>query len=334
MARSILAFAMTAAIAGPALANDTMAELKAGGLVYVRTSDVTMAEEDLHISPTKVSVDYVFRNEGDKDVESVVAFPMPDIRGGPDMNIAVPDFDADNFLGFSVTQDGKPIEPELQQRALSAAGVDLTEELVAKGVPLLPFSEATTAALEKLPPDVLSDWQTRGLVMEDVFDAGSGWENHPMPVWTLRSVYHWKTVFPAGKDVRVHHEYTPGVGGTVAISFLLDGEPNDYNFEDYRTRFCMDDAFVRLATKLDKASREQTGPYFTEQWISYVLTTGANWAGAIGKFRLTVDKGAEKNFVSFCGEGVKKTGPTTFEMTATDFYPQKDLDILLLVPGE
>jgi len=27
---------------------------------------------------------------------------------------------------------------------------------------------------------------------------------------------------------------------------------------------------------------------------------------------------------------VKKTGPTTFEMTAEDFYPQKDIEILIL----
>jgi hypothetical protein len=328
------ALAIVAFAAGPALANDTMAELKAGGLVYVQTADVVMAEEDLYISPTKVRVDYVFRNQGDKDVESVIAFPMPDISGGSDMNISVPDFEADNFLGFSVTQDGEPIKPELQQRVLSATGVDLTEEVVARGVPLLPFSEATSEALEKLPPEVRSDWLARGLIMEDAYDAGDGWESPPMPIWTLRSVYHWKTRFPAGKDVRVHHEYTPGVGGTTAISFLLDGQPNDYNFEDYKKRFCMDDAFVRLATRLEKGSREQTGPYYMEQWISYILTTGANWAGSIGKFKLTVDKGSEKNFVSFCGEGVKKTGPTTFEMTATDFYPRNDLDILLLVPTE
>jgi hypothetical protein len=75
-------------------------------------------------------------------------------------------------------------------------------------------------------------------------------------------------------------------------------------------------------------------PYYTEQWISYILTTGANWFGPIKKFTLTVDKGEPDSIVSFCGDGVKKTGPTTFEMTKTDFYPDKDLDILLLVPTQ
>lgn len=72
-----------------------------------------------------------------------------------------------------------------------------------------------------------------------------------------------------------------------------------------------------------------------EQRLDYVLTTGGNWAlGTIGDFKLTVDKGEEANLVSFCGEGVKKTGPTTFEMTAKDYYPYQDLKILILHPFE
>ena len=56
-------------------------------------------------------------------------------------------------------------------------------------------------------------------------------------------------------------------------------------------------------------------------------------AGSIGDFTLTVDKGDANNYVSFCGANIKKTGPTTFEMKAKDFVPERDLDILLLVPN-
>ncbi|TIR38261.1 MAG: DUF4424 domain-containing protein, partial [Mesorhizobium sp.] len=67
---------------------------------------------------------------------------------------------------------------------------------------------------------------------------------------------------------------------------------------------------------------------------AYILTTGGNWAtGSIGKFKLTVDKGDPKNLVSFCGENVRKVGPTRFEMTAENFYPEHDIDILLLAPS-
>ncbi|RWX61252.1 DUF4424 domain-containing protein, partial [Mesorhizobium sp. M4B.F.Ca.ET.089.01.1.1] len=72
-------------------------------------------------------------------------------------------------------------------------------------------------------------------------------------------------------------------------------------------------------------------PQFFESRIAYILTTGGNWAsGNIGDFKLTIDKGSPKNLVSFCGDNVRKVGPTTFEMTAKDFYPEHDIDILLL----
>ena len=68
--------------------------------------------------------------------------------------------------------------------------------------------------------------------------------------------------------------------------------------------------------RIGKAHEAGKGPYYTENWMSYVLSTGANWSGPIGHFSLTVDKGVPENFVSFCGQGVKKVGPTTFRMEA------------------
>ena len=63
-----------------------------------------------------------------------------------------------------------------------------------------------------------------------------------------------------------------------------------------------------------------------------MLKTGSNWESSIHRFHVVIDKGSPKNLVSFCGEDVKKTGPTTFEMTKTDFEPDQDLAILILTP--
>ncbi|MDE1993943.1 MAG: DUF4424 domain-containing protein [Rhizobiaceae bacterium] len=315
-------------LATPALANDTMAELKTGGLVYVRTGDVSMADEKLFISPTEVRVDYVFENTTNKDVDSIIAFPMPDIQGDIDSMVAVGDVDSDNFLDFTVTQDGKPVTPSLQQTVV-VAGIDMTAELKAHNIPLLPLSQATFDALAKLPPDVLEDWTARGLVADDEYDDGNGMQHHPTPVWTLRSTYWWRTTFPAGAKVAVQHHYKPSVGGTVAITFAGDDDYEKQQLKTYQSKYCTDDAFVKTADKLAKAA-ESGGPTYTESWISYILTTGANWAGPIKHFQLTVDKGSPDSYVSFCGTGVKRIGPTTFQMTADDFSPEHDLDILIL----
>ena len=88
-------------------------------------------------------------------------------------------------------------------------------------------------------------------------------------------------------------------------------------------------AFEKAVRKA--AQGNDATPKLFENRLSYILTTGGNWAtGSIGRFRLTIDKGRPDSLVSFCGTNVKKTGPTTFEMTAEDFFPERDIDILLL----
>jgi hypothetical protein len=323
---------LLALAAVPALANDTMAELKTGGLAFVQTPDVEMTREALFISPTEIRVDYVFTNSSDKDVTGLVAFPMPDIGGDPYANIAIDDFDTDNYLAFTASQDGKTVAVNLQQRAY-AMTIDISEDLKAQGIPLLPYAKATKEALKALPEDVAADWIARGLIFIDTYDDdGTGMKDYRTPLWSLKSVYWWRTTFPAGKEVKVEHRYKPSVGGTVGISFLEEGKAKGERYEGYAKRYCLDDSIVRRAEQAEK-DMQAGKPYLTESWISYILTTGANWSGPIKDFSLTVDKGAAENLVSFCGEGVKKTGPTTFEMKAKDFSPDKDINILLLKPS-
>ncbi|MFS8145441.1 DUF4424 domain-containing protein [Rhizobium sp. BR 249] len=318
-----------AAIASPALANDTMAEVKTGGLIFAQSDDVSMAEEDLFISASEVRVGYVFENMSDKDVESLVAFPMPDITGQVDNNSAISDYDSDNFLHFSTVQDGRPITAKLQQRVISL-GIDVTDEFAKYAIPVLPYSQKTAQALARLPEAVRKDWIARGLIypMSGGDAAGTGGSDL-VPLWTLRSTYWWRTTFPAKKKVSVEHRYQPAVGGTVAISFLENGEPKGERFREYSRKYCLDGDFVRIAQQR-AGEAEAGGANYTESWISYVLSTGANWVGPIRRFQLTIDKGKPGNIISFCGSNVQKIGPTTFRMTAEDFDPERDFDILIL----
>lgn len=328
MLRPLLALALLTAT--PALANDSMAELRTGGLVFVRTDAVAMQSEDLSISMSDVDVRYVFRNTTDKDVEGLVAFPMPDLSGGPDLMTAIPDDTSDNFLDFSATVDGKPADVQLEQHAF-AAGLEVTSLLREKGVPLLPFGDRTMAALAALPPQTVADWASRGVLFIDTYDVGKGMEDHPTPYWSLKSTYWWRMTFPAGRSITVEHHYKPSVGATAGVNFFEDGFKGALH-DEYARRYCMDSDFEQAILRAMRRQGAQYPP-FMENRISYVLTTGQNWAGPIGHFRLTLDKGATKNLLSFCGEDVRKTGPTTFEMTADDFYPDKDLDILILQPA-
>lgn len=318
--------------AAPAFANDSTAELSTGGLILSRNDVVAMVSEDLFISRDRVKVYYVFRNGSDADVTTIVAFPMPEIAGGPDINVSIPDDTSDNFLGFSGMSDGQPIDPQLEQKAF-AVGLDVTAELAARGVSLNPFAQDVYGQLDQLPDDVADAWRERGLITINEYDDGSGWKKERTPLWELRSIYWWRATFPAGKDVHVSHSYTPSVGSTAGLAFYYDGQfQGDY--DDYKSRYCMDSGFENAVRKAARTSGDNFPP-FSESRIDYVLTTGGNWAlGTIGKFRLTIDKGDPKSIVSFCGTGVKKIGPTTFRMEAEEFYPEQDIEILFLDPWD
>ncbi len=333
MIRSLLLAALVAVPIGcaTALANDSMAELRTNGLIFVQTGTVSMKKEDLFISADEVRVDYVFENTGDKDEKTLVAFPMPDIEGNPFVPTAIPDDTNENFLDFTVAVDGKIVEPKIDMRA-SVVGIDVTDELKSRGVPLFPFGDAAYAATDALPDDVKLDMARRGILVLDEFDQGQGMEKHYRPYWTLRTTYWWEMTFPAGKEVIVQHRYKPSVGGTAGVTFVQDGKLAGETYETYKQRYCFDAGFEKAFLETVTADNPY-GP-FMESRIAYVLTTGQNWAGPIGDFHLTIDKGNPKNLLSFCGEGVEKTGPTTFEMSAKDFYPTKDLDILILTRQE
>jgi len=317
-----------------ALANDTMSQLGVGGLQFITTDKVTMASEDLSISPDQVKVVYKFTNEAATDQHALIAFPMPDITGDGDFMVVIPKEDSANIFGFKTTFDGKPVDAKLYQYAF-AVGIDQTDYLKKLGVPLEPYGEATQKAVNALSDADHQRMLQLGLVIPMTYDNGSGEKTDYTPVWTLKSTYAWEADFPAGKSVQVVHTYTPSVGGTVATTFLAPPTEEEDRGAAYKKKYCTDDDFVKTVKKSLKDPKDLYSAPYVENWLSYVWSTGANWNGPIHDFHLTIDKGDPKALVSFCWDGkVTKTGPTKFEMSATDFSPPYDheLEILLLKP--
>jgi hypothetical protein len=320
-----------AAGAASAFANDTTAELTTGGLVLMKSNDIEMRSEDLAISQTEIAVSYRFFNRSPNDEVLTVAFPMPEVVWDePDTNIAIPNPDAPNFLDFRTLADGREVHAQYEQKAF-AGGVEISARLAALGVPLAPQNDATREALDRLPRGVQDELVAKGIVAPDDFDVGKGWEHHVAPAWTFKSAFYWRQTFPAGREIVVEHHYKPSVGETTGTSLDLSPiDPND--LRRYETRYCVDNAFLSAFTaargKRDAFGRSQR-PFF-EKRIAYVLTSGANWAGPIGDFHLTVDKGAPDSLVSFCADGVRKIGPILFEVRHENFTPTHDLDILIL----
>lgn len=302
----------------------------AGGIAISNTQDIEMESEDLYISPSEVRVDYVFRNTAGRDVEAIVAFPMPDISSNSMEMEGISNPDSENFMDFRITQDGKAIKPTLQQRAI-VNRLDVTADLEARNIPVFALGETGVEAVNALPDDVKADWQVRGLLTRDYANATDGEEAAYIPNWKIRHTYWWRTTFPADGAVNVHHSYKPSVGGISGVNFLeKDSENGDY--AKYRQKYCITDKFVDLVA--DRQKKAPEGVYYFERWLSYILVTGANWAGPIGDFHLTIDKEDPDTLVSFCGTGSEKTGPTTYEIHKENFVPERDLDILIVYKSD
>lgn len=314
---------------GPAFANDTTAALTAGGLVFGKTAEIEMRSEDLSISEKEVVVRYRFFNRAAADQTVLVAFPMPDVDWSDGNNISVPDDESENFLGFRTNVDGVAVKADVEQKAL-VDGKDVAARLKALNIPLMPRAKKTHNALDALPKDKQKQLEAEKIVRLDEYDAGKGMERHMAPAWTLRQTYFWKQTFPAGREIAIEHRYTPSVGATVQTS-VLDRQADPATKREYQSRFCADKDFVNGVSAL---TRKNKGIPPMEIRLSYVLTTGANWAGPIGDYRLTVDKGTPNSLVSFCETGVKKIGPTTFEVRRQNFTPARDIDIMIVRIGE
>lgn len=331
MRKSLLAAVLAVAIAAPARANDSTAELAAGGLVLTTTDAIQMRSEDLFISADQVVVKYVFVNVGATPVTTRVAFPMPDI-GGEDFffhDTAIPNRDDPaNFLDFRTSVDGRPVAAMVEQRAF-VKGEEVTDWLRQRGVPLAPHVDGVVGRLDTLSKADQAEALRLGIALPDEFDAGKGWERHLNPAWTLKTTFHWRQTFPPGVPVTVEHRYRPAVGGSVGTMVGSPGFETDPEGARRQALYCIDKAFLAAVRK---AAKGADYPPFTEARIAYILKTGGNWAGPIGSFRLTVDKGSPKNLVSFCASGVRKIGPTRFEVRKTDWRPENDLSILILRP--
>lgn len=307
---------------GIAVANDSQAEFGLGGITLVRSDAIRMMSEDLRISEKRIEVDYVFLNTAPQDVDTLVAFPLPDFENTEKFaEIMIPDYRGE--LDFRTSIEGRPAPLTLVQTA-THRGVDVTAQLTALGLPIMPLYEPFTAAMRKLPKEKVAELVRAGLV-EDMGDDGSG--NHDyLGLWRVKTSVTRRQVFPAGRPVRVSHSYKPFVGGSVGGRFSKD-MPRDAEFDAMRAKYCIDDDFLRAMNRKTGNGRSSA---YSEKWISYVLVSGANWKGPIGRFRMEIDKGAAQNLVSFCGDGVKKLDDRRFEVVYKDFVPKKDVDVLIV----
>jgi hypothetical protein len=308
---------------GGAHANDSTAAFGAGGLQFEQTDKVRMEREDLYLSPREVRVSYVFRNLTETDVQARVGFPMPEI----DVFNAImrhyqfhkSDRDGDVF-DFHVEVNGRPVTAEYDARGyirkVGNPELDVTELLKKHKVALIDPRES-------VDKDAMAELLTVGVYLRsEELGLGNG---QFYPSWFVRASFHWTQMFPARQQVRITHRYKPVLGSSAmySVNEIKATEPSAGTGE-----WCADQAFLRALKKLPA---DPINNALLTTWLEYVLKTGANWAGPIGKFRLEIDK-AGADLVSLCpipGLKVERRGQS-FVAEAAQYAPTRDIKLLFV----
>jgi hypothetical protein len=305
-----------------AVADDSSAMLSAGSIVFTKSTPVKMAAEDLFVSPKQVRIHFEFLNPSSRDVETLVAFPLPDIStyefwGSP---IGTVGEDPRNFVGFEAVVDGKSVPFNVEQRAF-VKNKDVTAAIRAAGAPINPVIGEGYAKLSALPKEKQALLVSAGAAVRDGDEF--------IPQWVVRTRFFWPQKFPAGKTVVIEHSYQPVTGQSF---FSTEYQKRGEKLGDME--YCFDAptwSALEAKTGKSKAAGPDTGGYMLAYQTSYILSTAGNWQGPIGRFHLTLDKVKPDNILSLCWDGeFKKTAPTRFEFTRENFAPKRDIHLIVL----
>jgi hypothetical protein len=318
--RGVLVLTLAAFAGAPASANDSTAAFAAGGLVLTETDAIRMVEEDLYLSREEVRVRYVFRNETAADIEVPVAFPLPDIDISyySEVPIEAPTDDPENFVGFTVSVDGKPVAPALHVSA-TLGETDVTAVLRGLGIPVSRFAPDLYERLWAIPRADQDALQAQELAFYE-----RDYEN-VYPQWVQHAAFAWTQAFPAGRDVVVEHAYKPVVGSRFVSAFSLAGEED----QAFRDQFCLKDAAAADVGARLSALGDDNALLLADQ-VGYVLTTGANWAGTIERLSITIDAGNEGNLAVTCASGLAPTSATVLQGSYKDVEPDRDIWVLIV----
>ncbi len=247
-------------------ANDSAAEIGAGGIVLTQSAGIVMEQEDLLITTRLIRVEYRFRNVTDEPITTRVAFPIPEVPDPEHPQLGDPEEPGpvENPLNFKLVVDG-------QSR----------------------------------------DYQT------EVRPNGQ----------KLRVTHHWLQTFLPGREIHVLHEYRPGLGShflpqksDFQDSLYSPTETWDKAKASYRRAYCFD---------LRKARNSERHVYHGGV-LRYILSTGANWRGPIGRFKLTIRLDRNDVRLSTCFNGLKRVAAKEYQFEATAYEPISDLTLLFI----
>ena len=327
--RTVFYLAVLCASLSHAWADDGVAALGAGGLVLGKSEDIAMVDENLILSENEVNVTFRFLNESDRDIDTLVEFPLPLFT--PDPNGP----SVDSLEKFTVVVDGVRVTHIKKEIHAWLKGKDITGELASYGIVPIDYFDGDDllfdAAVRKLSSAQIAELKAKGFI------GGSPDLYGLYGLWQTQVLYYWKQRFPAHKTLVVQHRYAPATG-------IEDMFPSDTDWRKHLTQEeCVESKIWKaldkkwaVLEKEEQALKEKNPQSLILQMahgkqVDYILTSANSWKGPIRHFRLTLKKRPDE-ILSTCFEGLKKKSSTEFVFETTNFTPTRELSFYLFEP--
>lgn len=305
-----LIFLILIACSSPTLADDSVEAAVTGNIVFEKAPELIMQDETLTINKSasknlgkenfSIDVDFHFKNISDHDVTRKIAFVLPPVQCRMDENSMWRGFDSDDkneihnngLKDFITTVDGQSQSYTARTEAVLGQR-NITDLLTKLQIPLNPCKIQPTMD-GKPDPRYSLNLKKYQLLTETNYAA-----------WAENIYFEWTQTFPAGKTINIHHHYTPVIGESVLSSRTIE-ELNDQFTKSTPAQIPLwnrsptmlnqsNPSIVYAKDDLDTGDNQKRFCVMP-QWIQYHLTTGANWNGGIGIFKLNINDESDAPF--------------------------------------
>jgi len=316
-------------------ANDTASMGTASNISFIKNNSVVIHKETLTIGPmisdgaahVPIKVEYLMENTSSKPEVVQMAFPVPGCnfydffletvysrvtdagsctkRSKMEIHVDKKSVNEGSWV-LKLSVDGKPFD---ETKLAKSSG--LTAKGFSELLTMMPdFPEESPEKDKQFDKEIANVCAKLG----GKPDSENSYKCEAMKKISAQYVYVWNHTFASKTKTEVTHDYD--------VESTWNKDWRDQFDDDV---FCLNDPSVVKAWK-----RHDTisAPFTHHNYIGYILKTGANWARPIENFELILKKKDEKQLVSTCFDGLKKTGPLEFRATKKNFTPTKDLYVL------
>jgi hypothetical protein len=289
------------------ISTESNAELIGNGLSLPPLADIRINRETVTIGSGAIAIEDEIENQTDRKRDIQIAFPLPDFTKWDTYESAACMSHNDNFIDLKISENGKPVSLQLQQRA-TANSIDVTAELSKSDVPLFHCNPAIDARLKALSPATIADWIGKGILNE-----------YGKPEWKLSSTYFWTTEFEPHEKKSISTSYRWISGGS--LEDMLNIESKVYTEEEiklFKEPYCISSQFIETMRK-NVTEKESYG----YSWLTYKPPQRM-----IGDFTVNVIRKGSQPLASFCRSDFGPTAKSeekdkVISVNVKDYVPER-----------